>query len=188
MNLGLFLTQSRGEGMRKIAWCQIPIYVGMAIAVSACNLPAGVSSVDLGATMIAATVAALQTGVAASQTAQVTVAPPPTVTLTPSVQPSPAATPVPKNPTVNTLALCWQGPGPVYAVVSSIKQGTEVEILGVGSKAGWFVIDNPTYHDRCWIEAKSLNVDPNLNVSTLKIYNPPPTPGPKETPVPTETP
>jgi len=167
---------------------RLPLCAGMMLGFTACNLPSSGAVEDLGATMIAATVAALQTAVASSQTAQVTVLPPPTATLTPSPQPSVTATVEPRKPTVKSLALCWTGPGPVYEVVSSVKQGTAVDILGVGSKAGWFVIDNPTYHNRCWMEAANLDVDPNLNVSALKIYNPPPTPGPKETPVPTETP
>jgi hypothetical protein len=64
--------------------------------------------------------------------------------------------------------------------------GTVVVLLGVGSNPGWFIIENPIYHDRCWIEAANLQIDPNLNVALLKVYNPPPTPGP--TPEPTSTP
>jgi hypothetical protein len=83
-------------------------------------------------------------------------------------------------------ALCWRGPGGAYPVVSSVKVGTVVVLLGVGSIPGWLIIENPIYHDRCWIEVKNLQIDPNLNLAALTVFNPPPTPGP--TPEPTSTP
>lgn len=79
------------------------------------------------------------------------------------------------------------GPGNAYPVVSAVKSGARVELIGVGSIAGWFIIRNPIYHDPCWIEAKDLQIDPRYDVSQLQIYNPPPTPGPTETPIPTPT-
>jgi hypothetical protein len=157
------------------------------LVAAACNIPAGSPPADVGATMIAATVSVLQTDAAASATAAVTPSPVPPEAPTPTLYLSPTATPEPQPPVVTKLALCYTGPGPVYPVVSSVKAGTQVNILGVGSITGWFVIENPTYHDRCWLEATNLQIDPNLNVAGLKIYNPPPTPGPKETPIPTAT-
>jgi hypothetical protein len=173
--------------MRTIRWTRIPICITLITTVAACTLPGYGSSVDAGATMIAATVAALQTGVAASQTAPVTPSPSPSTAPTPSPVGTATATVEPKQPVVASLALCWTGPGPAYTVVSSVKPGTAVDILGVGSKTGWFVIQNPTYHDRCWIEAKNLQLDPYFNVAGMPVFNPPPTPGPKETAVPTPT-
>ena len=161
--------------------------VVFSLIASACNLPSGPRPADAGATMIAATVSVLQTDAAASATAAVTPLPVPSETSTPTLYVSATATSEPRAPVVTTLSLCYTGPGPVYPVVSSVKEGTEVKILGVGSSVGWFVIENPTYHDRCWLEANNLQIDPNLNVAGLKVYNPPPTPGPKETPVPTAT-
>ncbi len=140
---------------------------------------------DTAGTMVAATIFALQTGAADTQT-QLAVqiptsaaTPVPTITLTPSI------TPTPQNPVVTTLALCLTGPGKAYNVVSSVKPNTEVQLLGIGSVQGWFVIENPVYHDRCWIEAKNLRLDPGTNVGALQVYNPPPTPGPKATATPT---
>ena len=170
-----------------IRWTRIPIWMVLIAAIAGCTLPSYGPSVDSGATMIAATVAALQTGVAASQTAQVSPSPSPSAAPTPSLFITATSTVEPKQPVVASLALCWTGPGPAYAVVSSVKPGTAVEILGVGSKTGWFVIQNPTYHDRCWIEAKNLQLDPYFSVAGMKVFNPPPTPGPKATPVPTAT-
>jgi uncharacterized protein YgiM (DUF1202 family) len=141
--------------------------------------------------MVVETVSALQTIMAASKTAQP--APiPPTVTLTPGAAAlptlAPLVTPVPQRPVVQGTSLCWTGPGPVYPVVSSVKAGTAVTVLGVGSKAGWLVIENPTYRDRCWIEAKNLALDPFFNTSGMQVFNPPPTPAPKITPGPSPTP
>jgi hypothetical protein len=157
------------------------------LVASGCNLPSSSPPADVGATMIAATVSVLQTDAAASATAAVTPPPVPSEAPTPTSYVSPTSTAEPQPPTVTDLSLCYTGPGPVYPVVSSVKAGTQVKILGVGSTVGWFVIENPTYHDRCWLEASNLQLDPNLNVAGLKVYNPPPTPGPKETPVPTAT-
>jgi uncharacterized protein YgiM (DUF1202 family) len=141
--------------------------------------------------MVVETVSALQTEMAASQTAQ-PVPIPPTATATagaaalPTI--APFVTPVPQKPVVQVTSLCWTGPGPVYPVVSAVKAGTAVTVLGVGSTTGWFVIENPIYRDRCWIEAKNLALDPFFNTSGMQVFNPPPTPGPTETPVPSPTP
>ena len=159
----------------------------LCLLAAGCNLPSGESNVDAAATLAAATLDALRTAVAATLTA----APPPSSsTLPPVVAAPPTLTSAPQNPVVTQLALCWTGPGNAYPVVSSVKVGVSVELMGVGSVAGWYIIKNPTYHDPCWIEGKNLKIDPNYNLSTLKIYNPPPTPGPTETevPPPTDTP
>jgi hypothetical protein len=161
--------------------------VAFLLVASGCNLPSSSPPADVGATMIAATVSVLQTDAAASATSAATPSPVPSEAPAPTPYVSPTATAEPQPPVVINLALCYTGPGPVYPVVSSVKGGTQVNILGVGSSVGWFVIENPTYHDRCWLQASDLQIDPNLNVAGLKVYNPPPTPGPKETPIPTAT-
>ncbi len=164
------------------------VVVGAAFMLWACNLPGATTGNDAAATTVVQTISALQTNLADSQTAAA-VAPPPGGTTLPAVVASstPAPLPTAAKPVVSTTALCWQGPGNAYEVVSSVKVGVEVEVLGVGSTVGWFVIKNPTYGDRCWIEAKNLKLDPNFNTVGLQVYNPPPTPGPTETPVPTPT-
>lgn len=160
----------------------------VALSGSACSVSPRRGGSDMAASMVAATVFSLQTGAAAMQTDLAATlelppaAPSPTATLTPE------PTRTPQNPLVSQVALCWGGPGTAYVVISSVPSGARVEILGVGSLAGWYVIQNPIYHDRCWIEAKNLQIDPALDLSKLKIFNPPPTPGPKATAVPTATP
>jgi uncharacterized protein YraI len=138
--------------------------------------------------MMAQTVSPMQTSLAETQAATAAILPP---SATASPMPLPTATleplPTAANPVVSTTALCWTGPGPAYPVVSGVKAGTEVEVLGVGSNVGWFVIKNPTYGNRCWIEAKMLTLDAYFSTAGMQVYNPPPTPAPKVTPVPTPT-
>jgi len=111
-----------------------------------------------------------------------TAAPASTNTITPQ--------PTPQKPLVIKTTLCWAGPGAQFEVVSSLKQGENVEIIGRGSIAGWLIIRNPIYHDPCWAKASDLQIDASFNVNALQIYYPPPTPTrtPKPTPVPSATP
>lgn len=155
------------------------------LASLACSLPAATGGADKGGTMVAATIFALQTNAAATQTAFVQEVPTSAATPIASATITPSITPTPQNPLVKSLALCLTGPGKVYNVVSSIKPGTRVQLLGVGSVAGWFVVENPLYHNRCWIQATSLQLDPGVNIAALQVFNPPPTPGPKITATPT---
>lgn len=159
----------------------------LGLFVSACTLPGAASNPEVAGTMIAATIYALQTNVSGTQTQLASEIPTSAATAVPTETPLPRPTATPQNPLVTTLALCWTGPGNAYVVVSSIQPGTRVVLLGIGSLQGWYVIDNPVYHNRCWIESKNLQIDPAQNLSTLQLYNPPPTPGPKITPVPTAT-
>ena len=158
------------------------------LAILACNYPSVAATPDVGATSVAATMSALRTGTSASQTVQPAGTETPASVPVPTNTGTPQSTPTPQNPLVTHDALCWQGPGNVYEVVSAIKTGTRVELMGRASIPGWFIVRNPIYRDPCWIQATNLQIDPSYDLSVLKIYNPPPTPGPTETPVPTDTP
>ena len=96
----------------------------------------------------------------------------------------------PQDPLVLRSTLCWQGPGSDYFVVSGLKNGERVKLLGRGSIPGWFVIENPTYHDPCWVQDADLQIDPGTDLLSLKIYNPPPKPTPTKVPTkkPSKTP
>ena len=165
----------------------VPALVCLSTLVG-CTLPWTAGGSKTAATMVVETVSALQTALAASQTAEAAPIAPPTVTQTPSATATPFATLIPEKPIVQTGTLCWTGPGAAYPVVSGIKAGEVVNVLGVGSKIGWLVIENPVYHDRCWIETKNLKLDPFFTTAGLEVFNPPPTPGPKITPGPSPTP
>ncbi len=172
--------------MRRYTGRLASVGAALLLAIMACNLPSGTPTPS-GETMVAATVSALETSVSASQTAL-----PPAVTSTPAASNTlpPQVTATAGNPVVIQDALCWVGPGDAYEVVSAVKTGTQVELLGRGSIAGWYIITNPIYHDPCWIGAANLQIAPGYNLSGLPIINPPasPTPTPTDTPKPTNTP
>jgi len=100
-----------------------------------------------------------------------------------------APTATPQDPLVKQAALCWQGPGQKYEVVSALKQNERVKLLGRGSISGWFVIENPIHHDPCWVSEGDLQIDAGTDLNSLRIINPPPTATPtKPPPTPTYTP
>jgi hypothetical protein len=108
----------------------------------------------------------------------------------PTETPPPPATPTPENPLVLHTTLCWVGPGAQYDVVSALKEGERVELLGQGSIAGWWIVRNPIYHDPCWVQSQDLQIEPGYNISGLQTFYPPPTPTftPSSTPTATPTP
>lgn len=166
----------------------LPALIGVVIA-GACNLPpATPRPADLQATAVALTLASLGTQVVLPTETLPTVV---LQTPTQSFAPSETSTPIPigtaQNPTVVLDALCWEGPGPAYEVVSAVRKSTQVVLLGRGSVGSWWVIDNPIYHDPCWVEADVLQFPTGFNLSGLKIFTPPPTPTLTPTPIPTAT-
>jgi uncharacterized protein YraI len=91
---------------------------------------------------------------------------------------TPVSTSTPQPTTVTSEALCYAGPGDAYEVVSSIKPGTQVKLLGRGALSGWLVLANPIYTDPCWIMSQYVSMDPSIDTSTLIVYAVPPTPTP----------
>jgi hypothetical protein len=169
------------------------IFFGLLLVgiLSACNLPNSAQEAEPQDTVA--------TWVALTLTAQGNTAPIPTSTLNPEVNvtlpPASTATKVlptttPQNPLVLETTLCWKGPGSQYEVVSALKKDERVELIGQGSLAGWWIVDNPIYHDPCWAQARDLQIEPGYNTAALPIYTPPPspTPTPSNTPTPTSTP
>jgi len=165
------------------------------LAVVACGVPAVVQPTPDQAereTSVAGTVNALLTAAAvASPTppeviATFTEALPVPATATLTNTPLPSATP--DHPLVVKDALCWEGPGTQYEVVSAVKTGTRVELLGRGSIGAWWIIDNPIYHDPCWVNADVLQFDNGYNLSGLAVFTPRPTPTPTPTSTRTPTP
>lgn len=159
----------------------------MLVLLSACNLPNSneeEAPQDTIATWVAKTLTAQAVSVPIS-----TSTPVPEVGVT--LAPIPSATELlptstPQNPLVLETTLCWKGPGTQFEVVSALKKDERVELIGQGSLAGWWIVDNPIYHDPCWAQAKDLRVEPGYNTAALPIYTPPPTP--TSTPTNTATP
>jgi hypothetical protein len=156
--------------------------------LGACNLPGSTEEEpqDTVATWVAATL-----------TAQAASAPVPTSTpfFAENPIPTPTATEAPptstpQNPLVLETNLCWKGPGAQYEVVSALKKDERVELIGQGSIPGWWIVDNPIYHDPCWAQTGYIQIEPGYNTSSLPIYTPPPSPTPTvtDTATPTNTP
>jgi len=104
--------------------------------------------------------------------------PPPTETPTPSFTDTPAASPEPtkppKRPATTEFTGCWKGPGPTYTLISNIAANKYVDVIGIGSEPGWYVIRNPYFHNPCWIEIAHLKVDPNMDFSVFPVMTPGP--------------
>jgi len=168
-------------------WALITISLFLIILLGACNLPAPTeeeSAIDIVITRAAETL-----------TAQAASAPEPTSTPNPEVDitlaPNATATEAlptstPQNPLVLETTLCWKGPGAQYEVVSALQKDQRVELIGQGSISGWWIVNNPIYHDPCWAQANTLQLDPGYNTAALAIFTPPPTP--TSTPTNTATP
>lgn len=174
--------------MHKWYWLSVPWLFFLLVAL-ACNLPGG-GNTGLTATAVIGSAVAQASSLVVGTTeysnpppAPLADTPIPTDTLPPS------ETLTPQDPLVLNATLCWVGPGPQYEVVSALKQGERVPLLGKGSIPDWWIVRNPIYRDPCWVQAKDMQVDPGVNVAVLQIYYPPPTPTstPTETPVPTAT-
>jgi len=101
----------------------------------------------------------------------------PTPTLiTPSPTPSMTLTPAPtepfKRPVVTAFAGCWMGPGPKYKLIGNISARRYVELLGIGSIPGWYIVRHPDFHKPCWIEAIYLKLDPRVDTSAYPVTTP----------------
>lgn len=164
------------------------------LALASCTLPGTPTPPPPGEreTSIAGTVSGMLTEAALAATPTLLVNTlPPTTTSIPAAATNtfiPASTP--QNPLVVKDALCWEGPGSQYLVVSAVKNGQRVELLGRGSIGAWWIIDNPIYHDPCWVNADVLQFDTGYNLSGIRIFTPAPTPTstPSNTPTPSKTP
>lgn len=141
-------------------------------AATACAPRAATPSASDLATAVAANAVKImqQTLAAASPT------PSPTETATPlpSETPTPnfTSTPAHGNPLVVNFAGCYFGPGPTYTLESNISKGKRVELLGIGSQTGWYIIRNPYFHRPCWIAATNLSIDPGVNTAALPVMTP----------------
>jgi hypothetical protein len=169
---------------------RIGILVAVLILVAAaCNFPsiATPTAVNIEQTAVMGTLSALATQVAQTSVPAGNTATARPTSLSSATNP-PQVSPTPQNPLVVKSSLCWVGPGPVYEVVSAVKQDERVTLLGRGSIDAWWIIDNPIYHDPCWVMADVLQFDSGFNISGLKVFTPPPTPTPTVTKTPTATP
>ena len=158
-----------------------PVIVGLIVILlaAACASNSTPSPADQQATNVAQGVALARTRTALAPTLTRTATPTHT-TLPPTVTPT---KPPAKPPVVSTFAACWWGPwgpGENYHLESNIEAGEQVQIVGVGSVPGWYIIINPYFYQRCWIQSVNLSVDPNMDLSQIPLMTPIPlgTPNP----------
>jgi hypothetical protein len=160
----------------------------LVIILVSCNLSSPEESTpDLVATSVAATLTALEVVPLPSSTPDLAVIV--TSTLVSTATETARPTTIPQNPLVLETILCWKGPGAQFEVVSALKKDTRVELIGRASISGWWIVDNPIYHDACWAQAEYLQIEAGFNTAALPIFTPPPTPTftPTNTRTPTAT-
>jgi hypothetical protein len=93
----------------------------------------------------------------------------PAYTSTPTIEPTPEVT---KRPEVVGFAPCYQGPGATYPLVSNITETKKVELIGIGSVPGWYVIKNPYFNSPCWISAENLKIFSDHDLSGFPTITP----------------
>ena len=165
--------------MKNRKWYVLVGSLALFLALLSCNLsynigPQANTSVAPG-TMVGETITAIAAA-AITATDTFTPASPATNTSIPS------ALATAKSPVVINDTLCWLGPGPGYVVSSAILTGTNVVLLGQGSIPGWWIVNDPIYHDPCWIYQQDLQIDPNYDLSNLQTFYPPSTSTPTRIP------
>jgi hypothetical protein len=84
--------------------------------------------------------------------------------------------------------LCLSGPGKEWLTHSSLPQGLEVHLVGVGQQPGWLVLSHPQFPDiKCWVPEEHIELpDPQILNGLPTIAIPPkptPTPTPTKPPV-----
>jgi hypothetical protein len=94
----------------------------------------------------------------------------PIPTATETLPPTTAATNMPQ--VISQLSPCYAGPGATYPLISNISGTKKVEIVGVGSVTGWYIINNPYFGSTCWISAENLILDPGSDFSSLPVMSP----------------
>jgi hypothetical protein len=155
----------------------LPIITALVILIiTACAPKATPPPVDVIGTLAVRLASEMQTQTVAAYSPT---PPPPTVTLTPVPTETPTIQPTtsgpPRRPQLATFAACWLGgPGSNYPLDSNIEEKTKVDILGIGSIPGWYIIRNPYFHKPCWIEAVNLKIDPAMDLSQFPVITPEP--------------
>ena len=145
--------------------------IALTLILSACAPQATPPPVDSAATMAIRLMQEMltQTATAASPTPL-----PATATLIPTetLTPEPTEAKPLKRTTIRVFTGCYYGPGLEYTLDSNISEGRRVDIVGVGSVPGWYVIINPYFHKQCWVNANDLVIDPARDLSTLPVMTP----------------
>jgi hypothetical protein len=147
-----------------LIWCTTAL-------VAACTAEATPPPVDAVATVAVQLAHQMQTQTAAAHSPT---SPPATVTSIPTE----TSTPEPvKDPTKNIITVvnytgCYHGPGPDYPLQSHINVPKDVELLGIGSVEGWYVISGPYYYSACWVSAADVQIDADVDLTRFPVMTP----------------
>jgi hypothetical protein len=156
-----------------LRFMRLMVIPAAAVLLTSCASQATPLPADVMATAVAQAAYDLmtQTAAAASPT------PPPTATFTPVPTDTPTLTPTigpVRRPQIIRFTGCWFGPGPTYVLESNISANKRVDLLGVGSEPGWYIIRNPYFHKPCWVKAEDLQIDPGTDLSQYPVMTPGP--------------
>lgn len=86
-------------------------------------------------------------------------------------------TPTPGEGTLKVMKdfPCYTGPGPAYNTLSTLKAGTQLQIVGYGFGGGWLVAFHPNLQGQhCWIDEDFVTT--NVPVGDLRLISVPPKP------------
>lgn len=151
-------------------------FLVLSLLLAGCGAPAeAVPTVDAIGTLSAelASVMLTQTAMAYSPTP-----PPPTSTPMPveTEPPTPETASIEASatsmPQVIGFSPCYTGPGETYSLTSNISDTKYVELIGVGSVEGWYVIENPYFWSPCWIRAEHLKIESDVDLSAFPVISP----------------
>ncbi len=120
------------------------VTLALVLMLTGCNLPKSQPAPSPGVNpQVATLVATLQAGPSATP-----------------ITPSATSVPPPETPTAQptltisaTNASCRSGPGTNFKEVSQFPAGTKLTMIGKDSADGYWIVQDPTSHDLCWILA-----------------------------------
>lgn len=141
------------------------------LLAASCAPESATPTVDSIATVAAQLAYGMQTQTAAARSPT----PPPATATT---IPTETATPEPtKSGPGNIITVvnhtgCYHGPGPSYELQSYINVPKQVELLGIGSVEGWYVISGPYYYTACWVSAADVEIDPGMDLTVFPVMTP----------------
>jgi hypothetical protein len=146
------------------------------LAMMACNISTpGATSTPVSTTEIGKDVPTATETEPATETA--TLEPSLTPTETPALEPSETATPEPPTASVVKESNCRAGPGGAYELVTVLKVGENVDVIGRDLGAGFVFVKPaklPEGQEGCWMLITSLDV--SGDVTPLPAFTPLPSP------------
>lgn len=79
---------------------------------------------------------------------------------------------------VKSNANCRSGPGEVYDVISSFKEGSQIGVQGQSQDGYWWVVDSPGTGGTCWIWEELVTL--SNDTCSVAVIDTPPTPQPPQ--------